>query len=111
MNPRGLTTGPIPYGSTNSEVCLNLLDNRLETCTGIGEAFEFSLDDLPVGEFYRKLVEGLATIGIQTSINMAPRRWQRQPPPRRSPPQRVARGNPALVSGERLPGRRKDGRL
>lgn len=71
-NPRGLTTGPIPYRHTNFEVCLNLLDNRLETRTGTEGAFEFSLDDLPVAEFYRKLIDGLSTLGVDTSIDTRP---------------------------------------
>lgn len=72
VNPRGLTTGPVPYGRTNFEVCLNLLDNRLEARTGDGGALAFALDDLPVAEFYRKLMEGLATLGVETSIDTRP---------------------------------------
>lgn len=72
VGPRGLSTGPIPHGRGFFEVCLNLLDNRLEARTSEGGAFAFSLDDLPVAEFYRKLTEGLATLGVETSIDARP---------------------------------------
>ena len=72
VGARGLTTGPIPYGRTNFELELNLLDNRLEARAGDGGSFGFSLDDLPVAVFYRKLVEGLAALGFEVSINTTP---------------------------------------
>ena len=72
VGTRGLTTGPIPYGATNFEVELDLLNNRLEARTGTGGAFGFALDDLPVASFYRKLVEGLSVLGIEASINPTP---------------------------------------
>ena len=72
VGARGLTTGPIPYGRTNFELELNLLDNRLEARAGDGGSLGFSLDDLPVAVFYRKLVEGLAALGFEVSINTTP---------------------------------------
>jgi hypothetical protein len=72
VGARGLTTGPVPYGRTNFEIELNLLDNRLEARTGTGGSFGFALDDLPVADFYRRLVEGLAAQGIEVSIDTKP---------------------------------------
>ena len=72
VGSRGLTTGPIPYGRTNFEIELDLLNNRLETRTATGGSFGFSLDDLPVAHFYRRLVDGLAALGIDVSINTTP---------------------------------------
>jgi hypothetical protein len=72
VGARGLTTGPIPHGRTNFELELDLMNNRLEARTGEGGSFGFSLDDLPVARFYRKLVDGLAALGIEVSINTNP---------------------------------------
>jgi hypothetical protein len=72
VDARGLTTGPIPYGRTNFEIGLNLMDNRLEARAGNGGAFGFALDDLAVADFYRKLVDGLAAIGVEVSIDPRP---------------------------------------
>jgi len=72
VGPRGLSTGPIPYGRTNFEIGLNLRDNRLEARAGNGGSFGFALDDLAVADFYRKLVDGLAAIGLEVSIDPRP---------------------------------------
>jgi hypothetical protein len=72
VGTRGLTTGPIPYGRTNFEVELDLLNNRLEARTGTGGAFGFALDDLAVAVFYRKLFDGLAALGVEASIDPRP---------------------------------------
>ena len=72
VDARGLTTGPIPYGRTNFEVSLNLMDNRLEAHAGNGGSFGFALEDLAVADFYRKLVDGLAALGVGVSIDPRP---------------------------------------
>ena len=72
VGTRGLTTGPIPYGRTNFEIGLNLMDNRLEARAGNGGSFGFALDDLAVADFYRKLVDGLAAIGVEVFIDPRP---------------------------------------
>ena len=72
VTTRGLTTGPIPYGDTTFDISFNLLENRLEVTTSEGDAFSFALDDLPVAEFYRRLFEGLGSLGIDASINTKP---------------------------------------
>lgn len=72
VDARGLTTGPIPYGRTNIEVSLNLMENRLQARTGNGGSFGFALEDLAVADFYRKLVDGLAALGVEVSIDPRP---------------------------------------
>ncbi|HET7479900.1 MAG TPA: DUF5996 family protein [Rubrobacteraceae bacterium] len=72
VNSRGLTTGPIPYGPIAFEISFDLIDNRLVVTTSDGDAFAFSLDDLPVAEFYRRLFDGLRALGIDASINTKP---------------------------------------
>jgi uncharacterized protein DUF5996 len=72
VTTRGLTTGPIPYGPATFDISFDLLENRLLVTTSEGSAFSFALDDLPVAEFYRRLFEGLGTLGIDASINTKP---------------------------------------
>jgi hypothetical protein len=72
VSPRGLRTSPIPYGQTTFEISFDLLDNRLVVSTGEGAGFTFALDDLPVAEFYRRLVDGLGTLGIHVAIDPTP---------------------------------------
>src|SRR5215210_9200198 len=67
VSTHGLTTSPIPYRHTAFEISFDLMDNRLAVSTGEGEGFEFALDDLPVAEFYRKLFDGLGTLGVDIS--------------------------------------------
>ena len=72
VTTQGLTTGPIPYGDTTFDISFDLLENRLAVTTSEGSAFSFALDDLPVAEFYRRLFEGLGSLGIDVSINTKP---------------------------------------
>lgn len=72
VSTRGLTTSPIPYRHVTFEISFNLLDNKLEVSTSEGGYFAFVLDDLPVAEFYDRLFEGLASLGIEVSINPKP---------------------------------------
>jgi hypothetical protein len=72
VSPRGLRTSPIPYGHISFEISFDLLDNRLVVSTSEGGGFAFALDDLPVAEFYRRLVDGLGTLGVHVAINTTP---------------------------------------
>jgi hypothetical protein len=49
-----------------------LLDNRLAVTTSDDGGFYFALDDLPVAEFYRRLFDGLRSLGIEATINTKP---------------------------------------
>ncbi len=72
LSTRGLTTSPIPYDDATFEISFDLLDNRLEASTSDGGLFSFTLDDLSVAEFYRQLFEGLASLGVDVSIDPSP---------------------------------------
>jgi hypothetical protein len=72
VTTRGLTTGPIPYGRTTFDIFFDLRENRLVVTTGEGGAFSFDLDDPPVAQFYRRLFEGLESLGIRASMNPKP---------------------------------------
>jgi hypothetical protein len=72
VTPRGLTTSPIPYSKGTFEISFNLLENRLVVTTSEGVLFEFAIDDLPVAEFYSRLMRGLGSFEIDASINTKP---------------------------------------
>jgi hypothetical protein len=72
VTPRGLTTSPIPYGAGTFEISFDLLENRLEVVTSEEGEFRFALDDLPVADFYGRLMGGLEPLGIEVSINTRP---------------------------------------
>ena len=72
VTTRGLTTGPIPYGGVTFDVSFDLVENTLAVTTSEGGAFSFALDDLPVAEFYRRLLGGLRSLGIDVSIDPRP---------------------------------------
>src|SRR5918998_2184730 len=75
VTTRGLTTGPIPYGpygSATFDICFDLLENKLAVTTSAEGEFSFALDDLPVAEFYRRLFDGLRSLGIEAAISTKP---------------------------------------
>ena len=72
VTPRGLTTGPIPYSAGTFDISFDLLENRLLVDTSEDGRFGFALEDLPVAEFYAKLMGGLRSLGIDVSINVRP---------------------------------------
>jgi len=72
VTTRGLSTGPIPYGDMTFDISFDLLENRLSVTTSDKGEFSFALDDLPVAEFYRRLFDGLRSLGIEAAINTKP---------------------------------------
>ena len=72
VTTRGLTTGPIPYGRTTFDISFDLLENKLVVTTSDEGEFSFALDDLPVAEFYRRLFDGLRSLGVDAAINTKP---------------------------------------
>jgi hypothetical protein len=72
VSPKGLTTGPVPYAAGIFEATFDLLENRLVVTTSEDTGFEFSIEDLPVSEFYSRFFDGLRSVGIEASINTTP---------------------------------------
>ena len=72
VTPRGLTTGPIPHSAGTFDISFDLLENRLVVTSSDGGEFSFALTDLPVAEFYSRLMGGLGSLGIDVSINTRP---------------------------------------
>jgi hypothetical protein len=72
VTTRGLTTSPIPYKDRTFGISFDLMENRLVVSTSEDEGFAFTMDDLPVAGFYRRLFDGLGALGIDVSINARP---------------------------------------
>lgn len=72
VTPKGLTTGPTPYPSGTFDISFDLIENRLVVTTSEGGRFDFPIEDLPVAEFYARLMGGLDSLGIEASINENP---------------------------------------
>ena len=75
VTTRGLSTGPIPHSPYDSEtfdISFDLLENKLAVTTSDDGGFYFALDDLPVAEFYRRLLDGLRSLGIDAAVNTRP---------------------------------------
>ena len=72
VTPRGLTTGPTPHSAGTFDISFDLLENRLVVTSSDDGEFSFALTDLPVAEFYSRLMGGLGSLGIDVSINTRP---------------------------------------
>jgi hypothetical protein len=73
VSPRGLTTRPIPYKFGSFEIEFDFIDHALVIGTHEGERKSFALEDgLTVADFYQKVFENLAALGIETKIWAVP---------------------------------------
>lgn len=73
VSPRGLTTRPIPYNFGNFEIEFDFIDHALVISTHDGVRKSFALEDgLTVADFYQKVFETLAALGIETKIWAVP---------------------------------------
>lgn len=72
VTPRGLTTGAMPAGSGTFDIELDFLSHELRARTSWGERDAFPLEDLSVAGCYWRLMELLASFGIQPAIRAVP---------------------------------------
>lgn len=72
ISPRGLTTRPVPYGNKIFEIEFDLVDHKLVVKTSDGELSEFSLINLSVADFYKKLFSLLKEFNINADIIAEP---------------------------------------
>ena len=72
VTARGLGTSPIPYQGENLELELDFISHRLVARTSRGETETLPLEPQTVAEFYRRVMELLARIGVVVSINEMP---------------------------------------
>jgi hypothetical protein len=69
---RGLTTSPIPYGSTQFQVDFDFLDHRLLVTDSSGSSFTMRLEPKSVARFYAEFMHGLRGLGIDVRIGTKP---------------------------------------
>jgi hypothetical protein len=71
VNPRGLTTSPIPYRGSTFEIQFDFVDHRLHVRTANGDR-RLALSPKSVAAFYRELFALLHELGIDVQINPKP---------------------------------------
>jgi Family of unknown function (DUF5996) len=72
VNSRGLTTGPIPYPAGVFEIQFDFERHEFGISTSEGRSASRPLRAESVAEFYRAVVEALASLGVTVEINLAP---------------------------------------
>ncbi len=72
VSPRGLTTGDIPSAEKHFQINFDFIDHELQILTSQGESKSFSLKNLSVAQFYKKVITALKEFGIQVKINTIP---------------------------------------
>src|ERR687896_187799 len=72
VTARGLSTGPVSYGSVTFDISFDLLENTLSVTTSDGSEFTFAPAHLPVAVFYRGFFGGLWWLRMDTAINTKP---------------------------------------
>ncbi|HUI76819.1 MAG TPA: DUF5996 family protein [Bryobacteraceae bacterium] len=72
VNPRGLTTGPVPYARGIFEIQFDFQKHSLEISTSAGTGSARPLKAESVAAFYGAITESLASLGIAVNINLKP---------------------------------------
>ena len=69
LGARGLTTGPMPWGTTSLELALDVYDDQLRVCTSGGRRDSVSLfPPRCVADVFREVKRLLAEIGVDADI-------------------------------------------
>ncbi|MBC5775200.1 hypothetical protein H8S95_14065 [Pontibacter sp. KCTC 32443] len=72
VSPTGLTTGDLSHQGVHFQVDLNLVQHQLSIKTNAGQKRSFALFNMPVAEFYKKVMHALADLGIDVHIYKVP---------------------------------------
>jgi hypothetical protein len=72
VNARGLTTGPVPYRPGLFEIQFDFEQHELKIRTSEGASATRSLRPESVADFYRGVLESLASLGVTVEINPKP---------------------------------------
>ena len=72
VNPRGLTTSPIPDGTRTFQIDFDFIDHVLRISTSDGAQRQFALAGHSVASFYAAIMAELAQLGIHVAINETP---------------------------------------
>jgi len=68
VSSHGLTTSPIPYGPRHFQVDFDFVAHRLDVTDSDGGSFTMPLVLMSVARFYRELMDGLRSLGIEVTI-------------------------------------------
>jgi hypothetical protein len=71
VTPRGLTTGLIPHGAAALDLEFDFVDHLLRLRTDAA-SLGFRLEPMTVADFYRRVSESLASLGVPVRIHAAP---------------------------------------
>jgi hypothetical protein len=69
---RGLTTSPIPVGKRSFAIDFDFLNHVLRISTSDGTGHSFTLEPMPVAEFFRKTMGALRALDIEVGIFTRP---------------------------------------
>ncbi len=72
VTPRGLTTGPIPYGTRSFAVSFDFIDHNLHIQTSDGTSKTLGLFPRSVAAFYHEFMAALRALHIDVTINALP---------------------------------------
>jgi len=72
VTSRGLTTSPIPYGTSTFEIRFDFIDHELRILKSDGAVRVFKLRPQPVAKFYREVMNALAEMKLPVTINTTP---------------------------------------
>jgi hypothetical protein len=72
VSPRGLTTNAMPYGDRLFQIDFDFVDHRLTVGDSHGRSFALELRPMSVATFYRAVMDGLTSLGIDVAIRTTP---------------------------------------
>jgi hypothetical protein len=72
VTPRGLSTGPMPFGGGNVSIDFDFIDHVLWLGTAAGHVRQVMLRPVAVAEFYGEVMQALAGLGVGVRINQKP---------------------------------------
>jgi hypothetical protein len=72
VTPRGLSTGPIPYGERVFQIDLDFVDHELLLQSSDGSGSRFALEPQTVADFYARVMRALEKLDLAVDINRLP---------------------------------------
>ncbi len=72
VTPRGLTTGPIPYGERVFQIDFDFVGHELCLQSSDGAGSRFALEPQTVADFYARLMAELQALDLAVNINRLP---------------------------------------
>jgi len=76
LTSRGLTTSPIPHGTSTFEIRFDFIDHELRILKSDGAARVLKLRPQSVAKFYGEVMNALAEMELPVTINMTPNEIQ-----------------------------------